>query len=261
MKTVKIKQNLKYPIPKLRGSLASISFPAFGEIKYDGEFTFIFFSCGRMCTCNKYGRVRTDFPELKNIRKLMNCNSAVMISELYYGEGKRNDLYKLNSNKESNDLHLRVFDLIELDGVDITKSPLIDRKEKLHDILPGFCCAPKVLKDKDAAKDYFDWTVANGYEGTVIKSMNTSLVSGPCDWVKLKMKDRSDYTVTLIDPNKERIEVSVPNQNGIVIVGVKASLRYKRHINVGDKVTIEHQGVLASGSLRHPVLIPKKEWR
>jgi hypothetical protein len=46
----------------------------------------------------------------------------------------------------------------------------------------------------------------------------------------------------------------------VTIVGLKAPNRYKKHIKIGDKVTVEHQGVLASGSLRHPVLIPRKEW-
>jgi ATP-dependent DNA ligase len=269
MKTHKLSSNISYgfPIPELRGSIEGMGYPAFGEIKYDGEFTFIVYSDGNIATLNKYHKIRTDFPELTGIRNQLaqSCKAAVLLAELYYGEGKRNALYDLNSNKESDTLRLSVFDLLECDGTTLTWEPLIERKEMLSLILPAYSIFPKVLKDKGEAIEFFNWTVDNGYEGAVIKSMDSHLVSGPCSWVKMKMKDRSDYKVTLVDQSKERIEVSVPiathNTCGHVSVGVKAALRYKRHINVGDLVTIEHQGVLDSGSLRHPVLIPKKEWK
>lgn len=266
MKTIKVSNTIDLPIPELRGSLGAIKFPAFGEIKYDGEFTFIVFSNNKILTMNKYNKLRTNFSALNFIKAGLNCTSAIMLAELYYGDGKRNALYKLNSNKESNDLKLAVFDLVNCDGVDMTASPLLDRKEMLHKILASPPIKPTVLNGPVDAINFFHRMVTDGYEGAVIKSMDSRLVRGPCSWVKLKMKDRSDYEVISIDPNKERIAVAVPKVPSSPVqrwvgVGVKASTRYKRHINVGDKVTIEHQGVLPSGSLRHPVLIPKKEWK
>jgi len=275
MLTTKIAGNVDKPIPELRGKLGAVKFPAFGEIKYDGEFTFIFYEGNKICTVNKYNKLRTQYPNLTLIRdELFDCgvaSSATMIAELYYGDGKRNALYDLNSNKESNDLNLKIFDLLELDGNDITGDQLVDRKEALQDIFPcntSFLAKTKVIKDKVGAEEYFKWTTDNGYEGAVIKSLDSALIAGPCSWVKMKFKDQSDYEVHLIDPTKERIEVLVPiaqthpsgTQQKFVRVGVKAASRYKRFIRVNDKVTVEHQGVLDSGSLRHPVLIPKKEW-
>jgi len=276
MLTTKIAGNVDKPIPELRGKLSAVKYPAFGEIKYDGEFTFIFYEGNKICTVNKYNKLRTQFPQLNDIKnELFDCgvaSSATMIAELYYGEGKRNALYDLNSNKESDTLNLKIFDLLELDGNDITQDQLIDRKEALQDIFPTnttFLNKTKPIKNKAEAEAYFKWTTDNGYEGAVIKSLDSALIAGPCSWVKMKFKDQSDYEVHLIDPVKERIEVLVPivnahpsptNQQKYVRVGVKAASRYKRFIRVNDKVTIEHQGVLDSGSLRHPVLIPKQEW-
>ena len=275
MKTLKLAGSVDMPIPELRRKLGSMKYPAFGEIKYDGEFTFIFYEGNKICTVNKYNKLRTQFPQLNDIRDdIFDCGraqSATMLAELYYGEGKRNALYDLNSNKESDTLNLKIFDLLELYGNDMTQEQLVDRKEALQDIFPTntqFLAKTKVIKDKIGAEEYFKWTTDNGYEGAVIKSLDSHLVSGPCSWVKMKFKDQSDYEVHLIDPSKERIEVLVPivsahpsgTAQKFVRVGVKAAQRYKRHIKVNDKVTVEHQGVLDSGSLRHPVLIPKGEW-
>ena len=270
----KMNGSIDKPIPELRGKLGSVKYPAFGEIKYDGEFTFIFYDNDgknrKIASINKYNKIRTQYPALTSIKIAMHedVKSAVMLAELFFADGKRNRLYDLNSNKESDDLNLMIFDLIELDEKDITQEPLIDRKEALHDILSVSACimskGMKVVNDNKEAMDFFKWTVDEGYEGCVIKSMDSRLIAGPCSWVKMKMKDQSDYAVSLIDPNQERIEVQVPsvgvNSHHLVTVGVKAATRYKRYIKIGDKVTIEHQGILDSGSLRHPVLIPKKEW-
>ena len=266
MITLKLPSSVDFPIPQLRGKMGGLKFPAYGEIKYDGEFTFILYADNKICTVNKYDKFRTNFPALEYIRLAIqkHCKSAVFLAELYYEDGKRNKLYGLNSNKESDDLNLAVFDILEHDGVKLSSQPLIDRKEMLQDMKIGSCLKSKVLKTKADAEAYFKWTVDEGYEGAVIKSMDSHLVSGPCSWVKLKMKDQCDYKVCLIDSSKERIEVLVPKPpavNGHVKVGVKAAHRYKRYLSVGDLVTIEHQGVLDSGSLRHPVLIPKKEWK
>jgi len=243
-----------------------MKFPAFGEVKYDGEFTHVIYKDDKIVTVNKYNKLRSQFPALKKIQDTLKqtSKSAVLLAELYYGEGKRNALYDLNSNKESDDLKLYVFDILEHDGVDLSQNELIDRKELLQTILPDLEIT-QVLSDKQEAEKFFEHIVAGGYEGVVIKSLDSKLSGGPCSWVKLKMKDQNDYPVTAIDNIKERIEVTVTSQqpNGDIrqkAVGIKAPLRYKRHISLGDIVTIEHQGMLESGSLRHPVLIAKKEW-
>jgi ATP-dependent DNA ligase len=264
MITTKLNGNLSMPVPELRGSLASMKYPAFAELKADGEFTFIIYDGGNITTMNKYNKMRSDFPALNKIKTELeqhNVKSCTLLAELVYGPGKRNALYELLKNKESDSLGLYPFDILDLDGARLDNLPLVDRKEHLIDILGNLAGQVTMVHNKSQAEDCFKNAVLCGWEGVVIKSMDGKLRGGPCDWVKMKMKDRTDYQVWTVDSTQERIEVQVPSANGgITIVGCKAPMRYKGHIKIGDIVTIEHQGVLESGSLRHPVLIAKKEW-
>ena len=262
------KQNSKPGCPELRKSIDHIKFPAWAEIKYDGEFTYVLHSPTTTCTVNKYGTVREDFPALNQIRDTLNANKVVagiFLGELYFDGGKLNDIYKLNSNKSSDACELVLFDILQWNPECVTNYSLLDRKELLAMCVGDLAIGGEVVADKAEATAFFEKAKANGYEGVVIKEFDSHLVIGPCSWAKLKGKDQTDYKVLSVDVDKERIEVAVPyvdssNNPTIVVLGCKAPNRYKKHIKIGDVVTIEHQGVLPSGSLRHPVLIPDPSW-
>jgi len=249
--------------PELRGSLANIRYPAFCETKLDGEFCFIHYVPNKrgeqIWTVNKYGTSRDCFKALRQIWDILRKNSVftsqVFLAELFHGSGMRGSLYDLNSNKKSDDLHLCIFDVF-----DQTKS-LLDRKELLFEMIGPNQIQPIVIMDRPDAEVQFKLATSKGYEGIVLKPLDSPLVLGPCSWVKMKYKDRNELFVGMVDLHKERIEVIHPTGTVGVAVGVKAPNRYKKHIKAGDVVTIEHQGVLPSGSLRHPVLIAKKEWK
>lgn len=217
-------------------------------------------------TVNKYGTVRCDFPALERIRDavLERNMTATFLAELHSGKGLAGALYQLLEEKTTDAVNLCCYDILQFDRQDVRDMHLITRKEVLSDILPQPLISKCVLvNNEQEAKLVFDGMVEQGYEGAVIKSLDSNLMFGPCSWAKMKHKDQSDYEVIYIDPNQERIEIKVliPRPGSAVSVGVKAVNKYKKHINVGELVTVEHQGVLSSGSLRHPVLIPKTEWR
>jgi ATP-dependent DNA ligase len=273
MKTSKI--SIKPPCPELRGNLAGMKYPAIAEIKSDGEFCFIHVDPTECFTVNKYGTVRQEFNKLVDIAQYVlgagKHMSATFLGELCINDGKAGELYTLLSNKKNDALQLYVFDIIELDKKDLRNEDLITRKEILNEVLGGLksTISPVVMVYNDIqVKAHFEYAVDKKWEGIVVKSLTGKLLLGPIDWVKIKAKDQTDYKVHLVDTTQERIEVEVPlpgiqTATGLnyVVVGCKAPNKYKQHIKVGDLVTIEHQGILSSGSLRHPVLIAKPEWR
>jgi ATP-dependent DNA ligase len=265
----------KPPFPELRGKLSAVRWPALSEIKYDGEYNIIVYTDEKdVVTCtaiNKYGKARTHFPAIDTIAAECRANDvseAVFLAELYTDEGKMGALYDLLGRKEDNNLKVSVFDASrirfkseyaqEFEDINV-QHPLIQRLETYMHILPSQRTQLKIVMNKDEAEAHFKEITTQGYEGTVVKPLDSPLVMGPCPWVKMKYKDQSDYEVAEIDPVKERIEVLVPNPNepdpmmSAVNVGVKVMNADKATLNVGDLVTIEHQGVLDSGSLRHPV--------
>lgn len=262
--------------PELRGSLIGIKYPVLAEVKIDGEFAFVHARARGDCfTVNKYGKIRTDFPDLDFVQAMLkksNHQSATFLAELYFSDGKNGSFYQFLANKESDDLRLYIHDIMELDSTDLRNEDLIDRKEILTGTIHELAISCKVINNETEAMNYFKYITSSGYEGIVLKPLNSKIVLGPCAWVKVKYKDQTDYQIQLIDSNQERIEVTVPviyttptspstTYPNYVMVGVKAANKYKKYLKVGMMVTIEHQGVLPGGSLRHPVLIPKPEWK
>ena len=257
--------NKAIAFPQLRGSLAGLRYPALAEIKYDGEFNYIYISAKDTFTINKYGTMRRDFPALNEIGKMVRglASSATLLCEVYWNEGKLGALYELLSHKKDDAIKLSVFDIIEFDGSNMKDEEFITRREVLHELGLGRWL-PKcwVVADEIDVQQRFKETTDEGYEGIVVKDLSAKYVAGPCTQVKMKKKDRTEYEVGHIDATLERIEIKVPTTPApaYIMVGCKAPNRYKKHIKLGDMVEIEHQGVLKSGSLRHPVLIPKKGW-
>lgn len=271
MNVTKLK-SIPWNAPELRGSLAGMRYPAFCEVKLDGEFNFIQYNGTDIRTVNKYGTQKTSFPELQQMFYALDGNkvkSAILLCELYWDQGKAGDLYKLLSHKIDNNVHIHVFDVLEKNGHSVSHLPLIDRKEMLWEMVGPWQIRDTIVHNVQEIEACYNSVVSKGYEGIVVKSLDSPLILGPCSWVKIKYKDRTDYKVNLVEKDKERIEVLVPYRKGYppgqmtdhIKVGVKASNRYKKYIREGDIVTVEHQGVLESGSLRHPVLIPKKTWK
>lgn len=188
--------------------------------------------------------------------------SLISIGELTHGTGLFGDLYKLLSNKDGKKGNLRfhTFDIIEHDGKDFRDVPLIDRLKHI-DKMPIFRTVYSIVNDEEGVNEEFKKFHESGFEGIVVKNMHERLIMGPNSWVKIKYKDQSDYFVSKIDPILERIEVATIFVDKEVAIkkqcGVKVINKIKRTLKIGDLVTIEHQGVLSDGGLRHPVFIKK----
>jgi len=247
--------NQKAQFPELRGNLDSLHYPAWAEPKFDGEYNQLIKPWGeKPYLLNKYGKKREDF-ELT--RWLFNESSHlryVILGELIYYNGLTGELTELLKNKHSDALKFVPFDIETLNGISLKREPLITRLEIMRREFP-ISSIGKVVRSKAEALGHFKKACNQGYEGTVVKSLDSHLQYGPCHWVKLKKKDENVYQVWNIDPTKERIEVFVPFGPGSTgkAVGVKVCNKDKIHLKIGMRVKIEHQGFMSQGGLRHPV--------
>jgi len=243
--------NIRQGFPECRGS--TITYPCYAEIKLDGELNW--FNNGKLY--NKSGKTREKCP----ITDALDTKHT-LIGELYYGRGQLGQLYPLLSHQDSDDLNYCVFDVLTtttppgLTYEERREILLNEVKESAHvSIVPTW-----YLEEKEQLDELKEEVWNEGFEGLVVKSPNSMYQTGPCKWVKIKKKDRNDYQVVYIDPSLERVEVLVQLPSvGYRRVGVKVVNRYKSRLKLHDSITVEHQGQLSAGGLRHPCYIPKEK--
>ena len=244
---MKISKQNPMPYPECRGS--TITYPCYAELKLDGELNW--YDSGKLI--NKSGKTRTDCP-ITN--ELSNCKD-ILIGELYLNYGRSGELYEFLKHQKSDNLLYCVFDILlrDLSYEDRREHLLGTVKETDHvKIVPTW-----YIENKQELDELKQQLFNLNYEGLVVKRPQSRFRVGPLDWVKIKHKDQSDFTIKHVDPSQERAEVWVPTPGGGSIVGVKIANKYKPRLRPGHNITIEHQGILKDGGLRHPVYIPKEK--
>jgi len=91
------------------------------------------------------------------------------------------------------------FDLLHVDGRDLLNLPLSRRLEAMAEVLPAELVVPRrVCKDLDEVTAVFTEAVQAGFEGVVVKNLESGYAAGRRDssWVKLKPRHTFDLVVT-----------------------------------------------------------------
>jgi bifunctional non-homologous end joining protein LigD len=130
------------------------------------------------------------FPELREIGNLVKAEAALIDGEIVaLGEDGLPRFDALRSRGHKYSIVFYAFDLLHLDGFDLTACPLIKRKEMLRRILP---------KDNTGRIRFTDHIIGNGnglferlealsLEGMVMKRKDSVYSSSRCrDWLKVK---------------------------------------------------------------------------
>lgn len=90
------------------------------------------------------------------------------------------------------------FDLLRVDGEDLLEVPLVDRLERLHEIVPEDMRVPMVVTDDPAeAQAALDAAVEAGHEGVMVKEAGSSYLAGKrgSAWKKIKPVHTLDLVV------------------------------------------------------------------
>lgn len=191
--------------------------------------------------------------------------------------------YQHRPTTEDPPLTYVVFDALQIDGEDIRRLPLVERKARLIELMPPLFEPDDVLLHspvQPASEEGLDGLVAEGFEGVVAKELYSVYVCGGRrhGWVKIKPEEEIEAICTgtypaepgskyapLVDGKPRPWAVGgicfrVEHPDGRVYEGRAAGmadrLRSELHDHperfTGLVVELIHWGVQDSGALRHP---------
>jgi len=180
------------------------------EIKHDGFRTLISiagkdaraFTRSGLDWSDKYQRV------IDTCRKLR-CRSALIDGEIIVQDAQGiSDFAALRASivREPHRLVMFAFDLLFVDGSDLRRLPLIERREKLRRLIFPDVCSPMQFSDhyEGDGRTLFRRACAMGLEGIVSKRALSSYKSGPSKfWLKTKNVVESELILLGTDYDKE----------------------------------------------------------
>lgn len=199
------------------------------EIKYDGYRAFAFAQNGNV---NLLSRNGIDFSKkfskiTKEIKKIQRDNFVLDGEIVSFDKNGRSDFSLLQENlkKGKQDFYFVIFDLLALDGQDLRKQELLERKNKLqrliYDISPLLIYSAHV----DKGEESFKFAKENNLEGIIAK-IATSQYSGRRteDWLKIKCYLRQEFVIagyTTSSKNQllSSILVGYYNENKLIYAG------------------------------------------
>lgn len=177
------------------------------ELKYDGYRIILAVGGG---TCIAYTRSGLDwsskFPAIVQAAAALPCESAVLDGEAIIFDSKGladfPALVEALEQRKNNKIIGVFFDVLELDGIDLRRTPYVGRKNKLKELISG----NPVLRYADHMLDHGDVMLKNvaaaGGEGIIAKKSNGMYRSGrSAEWVKIKTNLRADVLVIGIMPS------------------------------------------------------------
>jgi bifunctional non-homologous end joining protein LigD len=212
-----LKGALKRPIPTaIQPMLASIAEDPFDdpnwlfEIKWDGYRVVSFIEDGtvRMVSRNQ-NDLGPRYPELNALPKLVNAKSAILDGEVVVLDEQGRPSFSLMQQRTGIRAHGRqapsrpdlpiiyyVFDLIYLDGYDLRRVALDDRKRVLRGILP----LGELVRYSDhhagQGMALFQAAKQKGLEGIVAKKCNSCYEERPTrEWLKIKITQTVDCVI------------------------------------------------------------------
>jgi len=202
------------------------------EIKWDGYRLLADVSEGVVSLRSRGGlNWSNDFPEVVQAITALPVTDLRLDGELVVldadGRSDFTALQKVIDGTSKQPLRYVVFDMPGIAGVDISRSPLLDRKELLKDLLGD---VPGTLAYSDHVLDHgpevFAASGAAGFEGIVSKRVDAAYVNARSPaWVKVKHENTDEFLIVgYTDPKGSRsgfgsLLMATPDKSGLRYVG------------------------------------------
>lgn len=174
------------------------------ELKYDGYRTQLAIDGEDRRAYTRRGHDWTHlYGSILDVTRTLPCRSAVIDGEVIVQDKHgRSDFAALRAElarRKPRDLVFMAFDLIHLDGADLCRDPVEDRRERLRELL-GPNDASRCLHFSDhvagGGPDFFAAAEAIGMEGIVSKRLGSRYRSGTAkSWLKTKAFTEGEYVV------------------------------------------------------------------
>jgi len=181
------------------------------EIKWDGLRTLVFKISDRIELQNRNLRdITSGFPELEVLKIGIRARTAILDGEaVVLGTdgapdfGKLQNRFGVDDRKRAQSLSKTMpvtyvaFDLLHINGKDITSQPLLERKEKLKSILKE---GPHLLYGDHVERkgeQFFREASGKGIEGIIAKQRNSIYTPGArsVHWIKIKGTKNIDCVI------------------------------------------------------------------
>jgi bifunctional non-homologous end joining protein LigD len=181
------------------------------EPKLDGIRTLAYVSTDSTRLLSRTGRDQSaQYPELDNLAEYVNALSAVIDGEIVAEDEKGRPSFEqlqqrmnLSSPKDIQRARTKVpvllfvFDLLWLDGQDLTAEPLEERRRQLEQIVTVTGPMKITVYTDGDGRRFFEKAKDLGLEGVVAKKMGSRYVPGrrTKDWRKIKAVNRQDCVI------------------------------------------------------------------
>jgi bifunctional non-homologous end joining protein LigD len=181
------------------------------EPKLDGIRTLAYVSTDATRLVSRTGRDQSaQYPELDNLAEYVNALSAVIDGEIVAEDDKGRPSFEqlqqrmnLSSPREIQKARAKVpvllfvFDLLWLDGRDLTAEPLEERRRRLEEVVTVTGPMKITVYTDGGGKRFFEQAKKLGLEGVVAKKLGSRYVPGrrTKDWRKIKAVNQQDCVV------------------------------------------------------------------
>ena len=171
------------------------------ELKWDGYRIAATIEDGQVRLWSRNALEWTDrIPDIRDAVQSLGLRSAALDGELLAGSGTREDFNLLQSTlsgERQGKLALALFDLLHLDGVDVSAAPLIERKALLEELLRGapaqLAYSSHIVGDGEAA---YRLAGEQDFEGIISKRGDRAYHGGRSDdWRKTKRLTGDEFAV------------------------------------------------------------------
>ncbi|MGA2374179.1 MAG: non-homologous end-joining DNA ligase [Candidatus Sulfotelmatobacter sp.] len=180
------------------------------EIKWDGYRAIAFIADGKLRLVSRNQNELTErFPELKDLPKVVHAESAILDGEVVALDDQGRASFTLmqqrtgfrpggrrGAAKAEVPVLYYAFDLLYLDGYDLRKLPLEDRKKKLASVLVTGDSLRYSDHYEKQGKALFEMARAKGLEGILAKKRDSIYVERrTSEWLKIKITHRLECVI------------------------------------------------------------------